>query len=55
MKNAYVQRVWEDVQKKNADQPEFLQAVQEVLATLDPVVDQMPQLEKNAIRSPGTA
>ena len=49
MKNAYVQRVWEDVQKKNADQPEFLQAVQEVLATLDPVVDQMPQLEKNAI------
>lgn len=49
MKNKYVQRVWEDVQKKNADQPEFLQAVQEVLTTLDPVVDQMPQLEKNAI------
>lgn len=49
MKNKYVQSVWEDVQKKNADQPEFLQAVQEVLATLDPVVEQMPQLEKNAI------
>ena len=49
MKNAYVNRVWEDVQKKNANEPEFLQAVQEVLTTLDPVVDQMPNLEKNAI------
>lgn len=49
MKNAYVQRIWDDVQKKNADQPEFLQAVQEVLTTLDPVVDKMPELEKNAV------
>ena len=50
MKNAYVNRVWEDVQKKNADQPEFLQAVQEVLETLEPVVEKMQdQLEKNAI------
>ena len=50
MKNSYVNRVWEDVQKKNADQPEFLQAVQEVLETLEPVVEKMQdQLEKNAI------
>lgn len=49
MKNAYVQRVWEEVQKKNADQPEFLQAVQEVLGTIEPVVEKMPELEKNAI------
>ena len=50
MKNAYVKRVWEDVQKKNADQPEFLQAVQEVLESLEPVVEKMQdQLEKNAI------
>ncbi len=49
MKNAYVQRVWEDVQKKNANEPEFLQAVQEVLGTIEPVVDKMPELEKNAI------
>ncbi len=49
MKNAYVNRVWEEVQSKNPNEPEFLQAVEEVLTTLDPVVDQMPELEPNAI------
>ncbi len=49
MKNAYVNRVWEEVKAKNANEPEFLQAVEEVLTTLDPVVDQMPELEPNAV------
>ena len=49
MKNAYVNRVWEEVKAKNANEPEFLQAVEEVLTTLDPVVAKMPGLEKNAI------
>jgi glutamate dehydrogenase (NADP+) len=49
MKNEYVKRIWADVQAKNADQPEFLQAVQEVLTTLEPAVDKMPELEANAI------
>ena len=49
MKNAYVNRVWEEVKAKNANEPEFLQAVEEVLSTLEPAVDQMPQLEPNAI------
>lgn len=49
MKNAYVNRVWEEVKSKNQNEPEFLQAVEEVLTTLDPVVDQMPELEPNAI------
>ena len=49
MKNAYVNRVWEEVKTKNANEPEFLQAVEEVLTTLEPAVDQMPQLEPNAI------
>jgi glutamate dehydrogenase (NADP+) len=50
MKNAYVARIWADVQAKNADQPEFLQAVQEVLTTLDPVVEKMQKdLEPNAV------
>ena len=49
MKNAYVNRVWEEVKAKNANEPEFLQAVEEVLTTLDPVVSKMPGLEKNAI------
>ena len=49
MKNAYVNRVWEEVKTKNAHEPDFLQAVEEVLTTLEPAVDQMPQLEPNAI------
>ena len=49
MKNAYVNRVWEEVKAKNPNEPEFLQAVEEVLTTLDPVVDQMPELEPNAV------
>ncbi|MBQ0165841.1 MAG: NADP-specific glutamate dehydrogenase [Treponema sp.] len=49
MKNAYVSRVFEQVKAKNANEPEFLQAVQEVLETLEPVVEQMPEIEKNAI------
>ncbi len=49
MKNAYVKSVFEQVQAKNKNEPEFLQAVQEVLETLEPVVEQMPEIEKNAI------
>ncbi len=49
MKNAYINRVLEQVKAKNAHEPEFLQAVEEVLETLEPVVEQMPEIEKNAI------
>ena len=49
MKNAYVNRIWEEVKAKNANEPEFLQAVEEVLTTLEPAVDQMPELESNAV------
>ena len=49
MKNAYVKRVWETVQAKNSTEPEFLQAVQEVLESLEPVVDKMPELETYAV------
>ena len=34
----YVDEVLEKVSKKNADQPEFLQAVNEVLESLRPVI-----------------
>ena len=47
--NKYVKRVIEDVRAKNADQSEFLQAVEEVLTTLAPVLDKNPQYEENAI------
>ena len=49
MKNAYVKRVWEQVQAKNGHESEFLQAVQEVLESLEPVVEKMPELEANSI------
>lgn len=49
MKNAYVKRVWESVQAKNSTELEFLQAVQEVLESLEPVVDKMPELETYAV------
>ncbi len=49
MKNAYISRVWEEVKAKNANEPEFLQAVEEVLTTLEPVVEKMPELEPNSI------
>ena len=49
MKNEYVISVLEQVKAKNANEPEFLQAVQEVLETLEPVVNKMPELKKNSI------
>ncbi len=49
MKNAYIKKIWDEVKAKNANEPEFLQAVEEVLTTLEPAVEQMPQLEPNAI------
>ncbi len=47
--NAYLNRVYEDVQKRNPGEPEFLQAVGEVLESLVPVVEQNPNLEKYGV------
>ena len=44
--NEYLNRVYEDVQKRNPNEPEFLQAVGEVLESLVPVVEQNPKLEE---------
>ncbi len=47
---SYVDEVLEVVKKKNADQPEFLQAVTEVLDSLRPVIEANEELyRKNAI------
>ena len=47
---SYVDEVLEIVQKKNADQPEFLQAVTEVLESLRPCIDANEEVyRKNAI------
>ena len=45
----YVQKVLADVKAKNANEPEFIQAVEEVLSTLTPVLEANPQYEKAAI------
>ena len=45
----YVEKVLADVQAKNPNEPEFIQAVDEVLTTLDPVLEANKQYEKNAI------
>ena len=47
--NKYLQRVYEDVKKRNANEPEFLQAVLEVLESLSEYVDKHPEIEANAI------
>ena len=47
--NKYIERVLKDVQAKNANEPEFLQAVDEVLTTLTPVIDANKNYEANAI------
>ena len=47
--NKYIANVLADVKAKNADQPEFLQAVEEVLTTLAPVIEANPAYQANAI------
>ncbi|CAB1245931.1 MAG: NADP-specific glutamate dehydrogenase [Clostridiales bacterium] len=45
----YVDRVIADLKKKNANEPEFLQTVEEVYSSLAPVVDAHPEYEKAAL------
>ncbi|MBE6383564.1 MAG: NADP-specific glutamate dehydrogenase [Lentisphaerae bacterium] len=45
----YAESVLASVKAKNANEPEFIQAVDEVLTTLGPVLDANPQYEQNAI------
>ena len=44
--NPYLQRVYDDLAKRNPEQKEFLQAVEEVLESLEPVVTAHPEYEK---------
>ncbi len=47
--NKYLQNVLETVKTRDAGEPEFIQAVTEVLESLEPVVNARPELEKNGI------
>ena len=46
IQNAYLQGVYEGLAKRNPEQKEFLQAVEEVLESLEPVVEAHPEYEK---------
>ncbi len=45
----YIERVLAEVREKNANEPEFLQTVEEVLESLAPIVDAHPEYEKVAL------
>ena len=48
-KSEYLKKVYENVEKKDPNQPEFLQAVKEVLESLEPVIEQRPDIQKAGI------
>lgn len=46
----YIEEVLENVKKRNANEPEFIQAVEEVLTTLAPVLENHPEyIEENLL------
>ena len=44
--NEYLKRVYAGLAERNANEPEFLQAVREVLESIQPVVEKHPEYEK---------
>ena len=47
--NKYIEKVINDNKLKNAHEPEFLQTVEEVLTSLEPVIDVHPEYEEAAL------
>ena len=47
--NKYVEKVLEQTKKKNPNEPEYLQAVEEVLMSIEPVVEKHPEFEQLGI------
>ncbi len=48
-KTKYVEKVYNDLKKKNPNEPEFLQAAQEILESLELIVERRPEIEKEKI------
>ena len=46
---SYIERVIEDVKRKNPAQPEFIQTVTEVLTSIEPYVNKHPEFEEAAL------
>ena len=49
--NAYLTSVIENVKKKHSNEPEFVQTVEEVFSSLEPVIEKHPEYEKVACGS----
>ena len=49
LKNDYTKKVYEQVEKRNPGEPEFLQAVYEVLESLEPVIEANPKYQAAGI------
>ncbi|MGM9615102.1 MAG: NADP-specific glutamate dehydrogenase [Oscillospiraceae bacterium] len=49
IKNAYLNSVMDGLKSRNAHEPEFLQAVEEVLESLEPVIEADPRYEEQDI------
>ncbi|MBQ3311035.1 NADP-specific glutamate dehydrogenase [bacterium] len=47
--NSYISRVLEETKKKNANEPEYIQAVEEVLTSIEPVIEKHKEYEKLGI------
>ncbi len=47
--NEYLTRVINDVEKKNPNEPEFIQAVKEVLCSVEKILDKHPEYKEKAI------
>ena len=45
--NEYLKRVYEGLEKRNGNEPEFLQAVREVLESIQPVVEKHPEYDNS--------
>src|SRR6056297_594652 len=45
----YIENIYEQTKEKNPSQPEFLQAVREVLESLGPVLERNPRFKKGKI------
>ena len=48
-KNSYLQGVYDTVARRNQGEPEFLQAVREVLESFEPVLEKRPELAETGI------
>ncbi len=49
LKNEYLCGIYEKVAKKDSTEPEFLQAVGEVLESLEPIVERNPEMAKTGV------